>query len=243
MPWLPTALPGLTVWEPYSPDASGEAARAWRRIVAASRIYRAVRLWWLRLRDGRATSRASLCPPNAALQAAPERLPDGRQRTDHNASSQDVGLRETLARNDLGRQASLHAQLVLSVWGDDGNLRPTRKRSRHDTVVKYIHSTLRLCAIMDTTDLDRAATKAFGTAVIQAHHAYARRATVPPPDLTHALQGPQTERVRESTAADLAVARREAYREKFGKVWLTRELIEIESSFRSVRREIAKIQN
>ena len=90
-----------------------------------------------------------------------------------------------------------------------------------------------------TYNLDRAATKAFGTAVIQAHQAYARRATDPPPDLIHALQGPQTERVRESTAADLAVARRE----KYAKVWLTRRLVDIASSFRYVRKEIAKIQN
>ena len=147
-----------------------------------------------------------------------------------------------MARNEPASQASLHDQLVRHGWGDNGHLRPTKKRSRHDTVVEDIHSTLRLCAIMDTTDLDRAATHAFSTAVIQAHQAYALRATDPPPDLTHALQGPQTERVRERTGADLAVVRREVFREKFAKVWLTRQLVEIEASFRNVRREIAKIQ-
>ena len=95
---------------------------------------------------------------------------------------------------------------------------------------------------MDTTDLDRAATHAFSTAVIQAHQAYALRATDPPPDLTHALQGPQTERVRERKWPVLHRTSDLERREKFAKVWLTRQLVEIEASFRNVRREIAKIQ-
>ena len=106
--------------------------------------------------------------------------------------------------------------------GTSGRLENAQDMTQLITVVKDIRSTLRLCAIMDTTDLDRAATHAFSTAVIQAHQAYARRATDPPPDLTHALQGPQTERVRERTAADLAVARR---RKKRANFWLTNLIV------------------
>ena len=92
---------------------------------------------------------------------------------------------------------------------------------------------------MDTTDLDRAATHAFSTAVIQAHEAYARRATSGPH--TRA-QRPQTERVRERKRPVLHIMSDLERREKFAIVWLTRQLVEIEASFRNVRREIAKIQ-
>ena len=151
MPWLPTQQPGLTAWVAFDPDALREAARAWRHLIAATRIYLAVRLWWRRLRDGPATSHPSPCPPHAALRATPQCFPADRQPPQINASSRGLDMTELLAHNARASQASLHGQLEGHGWGGNGRLRrPGKghaKGPRRDEVVTDINSILRLCGL------------------------------------------------------------------------------------------------
>ena len=156
-------------------------------------------------------------------------------------------MTELLAHNARASQASLHGQFEGHGWGGNGRLRrPGKghaKGPRRDEVVTDINSILRLCAVLDTTDLDRALTRAFTTAIMQAYQAYARRASDPAYDLAYAQQWRVRERNRSRHGGDLGVARTPEVREKFAHVWLTRQLIEIVSSFRNARREIEKIKN
>ena len=84
-------------------------------------------------------------------------------------------MTELLAHNARASQASLHGQLEGHGWGGNGRLRrPGKghaKGPRRDEVVTDINSILRLCAVLDTTDLDRALTRAFTTAIMQAYQA------------------------------------------------------------------------